>query len=106
VVSRNDVGLLAEDVLAPADSPPLLDLHATDGSVTRLATPPAPRHAFHTEVADLLQLGLPLSVTGAQSRRVLAVMEAATASAASGGRPVQPRPAPPEAGAGGGGLRG
>ena len=39
VVSRNDIGTLAEDVLAPADSPPLLDLHAADGSVTRLAAP-------------------------------------------------------------------
>jgi predicted dehydrogenase len=96
VVSRNDIGLLAEDVLAPADSPPLLDLHAADGSVTRLAAPPAPRHAFHAELADQLQFGLPMSVTGAQSRRVLAVMEAAADSAASGGRPVQPRPAPAE----------
>jgi scyllo-inositol 2-dehydrogenase (NADP+) len=106
VVSRDDVGLLAEDVLAPADSPPLLDLHAADGSVTRLAAPPAPPYAFHAELADQLQLGLPMSVTGAQSRRVLAVMEAATASVASAGRPVQPRPAPSGAGTDGRGRRG
>ena len=91
VVSRNDIGTLTEDVLAPADSPPLLDLHAPDGSVTRLATPPAPPYAFHAELADRLQLGLPMSVTGEQSRRVLAVMEAASASARDGGRPVTPR---------------
>jgi predicted dehydrogenase len=91
IVARNDVGTLAEDVLAPADSPPLLDLHAADGSLTRLATPPGPPYAFHRELADRLQLGLPMSVTGAQSRRVLAVMEAATRSARDGGRPVAPR---------------
>ena len=91
VVSRNDVGTLDEDVLAPADSPPVLDLHADDGSVTRLATPAAPPHPFHRELADHLLLGLPMSVTGATSRRVLSVMEAATESAATGGQPVEPR---------------
>lgn len=94
VVARNEIGTLSEDVLAPADSPPVLDLHAADGAVTRLATPPAPRYGFHAELADQLQLGLPMSVTAEQSRRVLAVMEAATVSAASGGRPAEPRPAP------------
>jgi scyllo-inositol 2-dehydrogenase (NADP+) len=91
VVSRNAVGTLEEDVLAPADSPPVLDLHGADGSVTRLATPGAPPHPFHRELADHLLLGLPMSVTGATSRRVLAVMEAASASAADEGRPVVPR---------------
>lgn len=91
VVARNDVGTLAEDVLAPADSPPVLDLHGADGSVARLATPAPPPHPFHRELADALLLGLPMSVTGATSRRVLAVMEAATESAATGGRPVEPR---------------
>jgi len=91
VVSRNDVGTLLEDVLAPADSPPLLDLHASDGSVTRLATPLPEPYGFHREVSDHIRLGLPMEVTGAQSRRVLAVMEAARASAATSGRPVSPR---------------
>jgi scyllo-inositol 2-dehydrogenase (NADP+) len=90
VVGRSEIGTLAEDVLAPADSPPLLDLHDADGSVTRLATPAGPVHAFHAELADRLQLGLATTVTGEQSRRVLAVMEAAAGSAASGGRPVVP----------------
>jgi scyllo-inositol 2-dehydrogenase (NADP+) len=90
VVSRSDIGTLAEDVLAPGDSPPLLDLHAADGSVTRMATPAAPPYAFHAELADQVRFGLPPTVTGAQSRRVLAVMEAATASARDGGRPVVP----------------
>ncbi len=91
VIARSDIGTLAEDVLAPADSPPLLDLHAPDGSVTRLATPPAPPYPFHAELADAVQLGLATSVTGEQSRRVLAVMEAARESARHGGRAVTPR---------------
>lgn len=91
IVSRTDIGTLAEDVLAPADSPALLDLHHGDGSVTRLAEPPAPAYAFHRELADRLRLGLPMTVTAQQSRRVLAVMEAASESADDDGRPVAPR---------------
>jgi predicted dehydrogenase len=91
IVSRTDIGTLAEDVLAPADSPPLLDLHAADGSVTRLATPTAPPYAFHRELVDRLRVGLPMTVTAEQSRRVLSVMEAATRSADDGSRPVVPR---------------
>ncbi len=90
VVSRSDIGTLVEDVLAPADAPPLLDLHTADGSTTRVATPPGPAHEFHRELADQLRFGLPMSVTGAQSRRVLSVMEAASRSAAQSGRPVVP----------------
>jgi len=91
VVSRNDIGTLVEDVLAPADSPPLLDLHAADGSITRLATPAGAPYAFHRELSERLRLGLPMSVTGAQSRRVLSVMEAARMSTEDYGRPVVPR---------------
>jgi hypothetical protein len=89
-VGRNDIGTLVEDVLAPADSPPTLELHSGDGSVTRLATPAPEPYLFHRELSEQLHLGLPMSVTGAQSRRVLSVMEAARASAADGGRPVVP----------------
>ncbi len=91
VVSRNDIGTLVEDVLAPADSPPDLDLHSADGSVTRVAMPAPEPYRFHREVADRVRLGLPMSITGAQSRRVLSVMEAARESAADHGRPVVPR---------------
>jgi scyllo-inositol 2-dehydrogenase (NADP+) len=91
IVSRNDIGTLSEDVLAPADSPPVLDLHAADGSVTRLATPAAQAYSFHRELADRLRVGLPMTVTAEQSRRVLAVMEAARISAEENGRPVVPR---------------
>ena len=91
IVSRNDIGTLVEDVLAPADSPPLLELHGSDGSLTQLATPAAAPYSFHRELSDHVRVGLPMSVTGPQSRRVLAVMEAATLSAEESGRPVVPR---------------
>ena len=91
IVARNDIGTLEEDVLAPADSPPILTVHAADGSTTHLATPRPDQHAFHRELADRIRFGLPMSVTGAQSRRVLAVLEAAAESAADEGRPVIPR---------------
>jgi predicted dehydrogenase len=91
IVSRNDIGTLVEDVLAPADSPPLLELYGADGSVTQLATPDAEPYTFHRELADRLLLGIPMTVTAKQSRRVLAVMEAATLSADDAGRPVVPR---------------
>ncbi len=91
ILSRNDIGTLVEDVLAPADSPPTLELHTPDGSVTRVATPSAQAYGFHREVSDRVRFGLPMTVTGAQSRRVLAVMEAARVSAEDGGRPVVPR---------------
>ncbi|HEX6887950.1 MAG TPA: Gfo/Idh/MocA family oxidoreductase [Candidatus Nanopelagicales bacterium] len=91
IVARSDIGTLVEDRLAPADSPPALELHAADGSVTQVATPPGPAYPFHRELADRLLLGLPMTVTGAQSRRVLSVMAAASASAADAGRPVVPR---------------
>ena len=91
IVSRTDIGTLAEDVLAPADSPPVLDLHSADGSLTRLAAPAAAPYPFHRELADQLRLGLPMSVTAEQSRRMLAVMAAASRSAEEGGRPVVPR---------------
>jgi predicted dehydrogenase len=91
IVARSDIGTLIEDRLAPADSPPALELHAADGSITHVATPSGPDYPFHRELADRLLFGLPMSVTGEQSRRVLSVMEAASLSAADHGRPVVPR---------------
>ena len=90
IVGRNDIGTLVEDHLAPADSPPALEVHAADGSVTHVATPAGPAYPFHRELADRLLFGLPMTVTAEQSRRVLSVMEAASASAADDGRPVVP----------------
>ena len=91
VVARSPVGTLHEDVLAPADSPSRLVLHHPDGSTAAVATPAGEPHPFHRELADHLLAGLPMSVTGKQSLRVLGVLEAARASAAAGGTPVRPR---------------
>jgi len=90
VVGRNNVGNLVEDVLAAAESPATLTLHAPDGSVTSVAVAPPPQQPFHRELADLLVSGAPMSITPAGSRRNVAVMEAATASARDDGRPVRP----------------
>jgi hypothetical protein len=56
-----------------------------------MATPAAQAYSFHRELADRLRVGLPMTVTAEQSRRVLAVMEAARISAEENGRPVVPR---------------
>ena len=88
VVSRTAIGTLDEDVLALADSPARMSLHSPDGSVTDLAVPPAPSHLFHRELADHLLRGMPMQVTAEQSRRVVAVMDAAEQSAAAGATPV------------------
>ncbi len=92
VVGRTSVGTLLEDRLAASDSPADLTVYLPDGqggtSQTRLSVPPSPQQPFHRELADQLLSGWPMSVTPAGSRRNIAVMQAATASAADGGRPV------------------
>lgn len=90
VVGRGPVGTLQEDVLALADSPADLHLHHPDGSVTALAVPYGRPHPFHRDLADHLLEGMPMRVRAEQSRRVVAVLEAAAESAAAGARPVVP----------------
>ncbi len=92
VVARSSIGTLLEDRLAVSDSPADLRVFTPNGDgrthETRLAVPPAPPQPFHRELADLLLSGAPMSVTPEGSRRNIAVMQAATQSAAEGGRPV------------------
>ena len=90
VVSRSPVGLVLEDRFAVSDAPAALSLFAPDGSETALAVSAPPAQPFHRELADQLLSGEPMSVTPAGSRRNIAVMQAATRSAADGGRPVAP----------------
>jgi predicted dehydrogenase len=61
------------------------------GRLSETAIPPAPAQgwAFHRNVADHLLLGEPLLVHPAESRDVVAVLEAAHRSAAAGGRTVE-----------------
>ena len=92
VTSRSAIGTLAEDRLAHSDSPAALRVFTPDGaggtSETLLSIPPAPAEPFHRELADQLLSGEPMSVTPEGSKRNIAVMQAATLSAAEGGRPV------------------
>jgi predicted dehydrogenase len=90
IVSRSPVGLVLEDRFAVSDAPAELTLFAPDGSETRLALAPPPAQPFHRELADQLLSGEPMSVTPAGSRRNIAVMQAATRSAADRGRPASP----------------
>jgi scyllo-inositol 2-dehydrogenase (NADP+) len=90
VTARSEIGTLDEDVMLPADSPPTLYLHDNDGSVTQVSAPLAPPFGFHRQLADFFQLGMPMTVSGKQSRRVLSVMEAARTSAMNGGHPASP----------------
>jgi predicted dehydrogenase len=64
-------------------------------SETRLPLPPAQPFAFHRNLADHLLLGDPLAVSAGSAREVVAVLEAATCSAAAGGDPVAVTPPPP-----------
>lgn len=88
VVRRNAVGTLDEDVLAVADSPPDLIYVDTVGSQTALKQVTPEPHAFHRQFVDAIRYEWPMSVTAVQSRRVVAVMEAARASARAGGTPM------------------
>lgn len=90
LVIRNDIGTVDEHRFAPADSPGDVLWHQTDGSVSTLALPTPESYGFHRELADLLHEGVPMTVQAEQSRDVVAVMEAAAASAADGGRSVVP----------------
>ncbi len=92
VVARSPIGTLLEDRLAHSDSPADLRVFTPDGvggtSETRLSVPPPPAQPFHRELADQMLSGWPMSVTPEGSRKNIALMQAATASAADGGRPV------------------
>jgi scyllo-inositol 2-dehydrogenase (NADP+) len=88
VVRRSAVGTLDEDVLAVTDSPPELTRVDPYGSQTMLKQISPEPHAFHRQFVDAVSYEWPMSVTAVQSRRVVAVMEAARASARAGGTPM------------------
>jgi len=90
IVSRSPIGLVAEDRFAVSDAPAALTLLGRDGARTELPLGASPGQPFHRELADALLSGAPMSVTPQGSRRNIAVMQAATLSAADGGRPVVP----------------
>jgi predicted dehydrogenase len=88
IVSRSPVGLVLEDRFAVSDAPAALSLIDADGSQTALAvTPPRSSRSIASWPTRCCP-GAPMSVTPQGSRRNIAVMQAATLSAADGGRPV------------------
>ena len=90
VVSRSTIGTLEEDVLAAADSPPVVRRHSAAGDVTTLSPRPQEPHPFHADLALMLRYGFAPRVRGEQSRRVVAMLEAAEESARLGGLQVKP----------------
>jgi len=95
VRDRAWTGDLVEERLQPAESPARVSVHRPGAAggvdVTELAVGTRTPHGFYRNLADHLLLGEPLAVTAAEARRNVAVMEAATRSAAAGGRPVELR---------------
>jgi scyllo-inositol 2-dehydrogenase (NADP+) len=75
---------------AVADLPAILTLHRPDGSTELLDLVEVAEHEFHRSIVDYLRAGTPLTVSAQQSRDVVALMEAAEASARENGRPVVP----------------
>ena len=92
VKSRRWSGDLIEEQLAPSEAMPELCLFTYDagGAIQKhpLTLPAAPSYAFHRNLANHLHFGEPLAVPPGQSRRNIAVMEAAKHSAEQGGETI------------------
>jgi len=82
--------LIGRSLRAVADLPALLTLFRADGTSTPLAPVSPPAYEFHRSIVRLLRDGTPMRITSAQSRDVVALMEAAEQSALENGRPVTP----------------
>jgi predicted dehydrogenase len=72
----------------PADLPAIITLTKSDGESVILPAVKAAPNAFHQSVADFLLLNTAMPITTAQSRDVVAIMQAAEASALINARPV------------------
>jgi len=90
VTNRNEIGTLLEDELAPADSPAEIEVHDQSGSVKKVKLETPPSFQFHRELADWINFQIPMTVNAQTSRDVVAIMQAASESAAGGGLPVKP----------------
>ena len=81
--------LAAGDVVA--DLPAIITLHRSDGSseiIPQVTTQP---FEFHKSLVDYLKFKTPMTVQAAQSRDVVAIMQAAETSALTNGAPVTPQ---------------
>ena len=72
----------------PADLPAIITLTKSDGESVILPPVKAAPNAFHQSVADFLLSNTAMPITTAQSRDVVAIMQAAEASALINARPV------------------
>jgi len=92
VKTRRWSGDLIEERLAPSEALPELYVYTREisGAIheQRLMLPEAPAYAFHRNLANHLHCGEPLAVPPEESRRNIAVMEAAKRSAERGGETV------------------
>ncbi len=92
VKTRRWSGDLIEERLAPSEALP--DLHVFTRDISgaiheqHLMLPPPPLYAFHRNLANHLHSGEPLAVPPEESRRNIAVMEAAKRSAERGGETI------------------
>lgn len=75
---------------AVADLPARVYLYDTAGTRTQIPLDEVTPYRFHAELAEHLRTGAAMQVDPVQSRDVVAVMEAAEASARDLGRPVTP----------------
>jgi scyllo-inositol 2-dehydrogenase (NADP+) len=75
---------------AVADLPALISLHIPDTAPRVIDLDAVPPFTFHSELATYLAAGSPMQVLPVHSRNVVAVMEAAEKSAASGSTPIVP----------------
>jgi len=72
----------------PADLPAIITLTKSDGESVILPSVKAAPNAFHQSVADFLLSNTAMPITTEQSRDVVAIMQAAEASALINARPV------------------
>ena len=72
----------------PADLPAIITLTKSDGESVILPAVKAAPYAFHQSVADFLLSNTAMPITAEQSRDVVAIMQAAEASALINARPV------------------
>ena len=75
---------------AVADLPARLFVHREGGVREEVPLDEVTPYAFHAELVDHLERGLPMQISARHSRNVVAVMEAAEQSALDLGRPVVP----------------
>ncbi len=75
---------------AVADLPAIITLHRGDGSSAVVEHVSQVPHSFYSSLVAYLNDATPMSVVGAQSRDVVAIMQAAEESALANGKPVSP----------------